>query len=411
MFRWWPFAARSAAPDERGSVKGKSSARTFGYGTLAAMPDESENVGGVEMLPVTTSADGGLVSDTGNLIPRSVSSENNPLKRSLTTWDLTSLGVGGIVGAGIYVLTGQAAAQYAGPAVVISFVISGIACSFSALCYSELSAMMPVAGSAYSFASAALGPFLGWVIGCVRRHPASLSYRRDIAPSTLLRSSSDSPRSSPSCTSVSQVGSCSRVHDGRGNRGGWVERLREQLTQRYGGPVAVSYLHRCELRAFRWQHARYPRTPRSIPQCASASVVMRYSHRCLPCCPSCARTSLAAPFAYDTVTDTWTITGGYINLPAVLIVIAMSLVNVIGIRESAMANNVIVGIKVTVLLIFIGVGSAYVNTSNWEPFVPEQQQLGIFGVGGVFRGAAVVFFRCAACKFGHAVRGCPLQFR
>lgn len=91
--------------------------------------------------------------------------DKSGFKRTLTAWDLTLLGVGGIVGAGIFVLTGQAAAQYAGPAVVLSFILSGIACVFAALCYAELAAMIPVAGSAYTYAYATLGQFWAWVIG------------------------------------------------------------------------------------------------------------------------------------------------------------------------------------------------------------------------------------------------------
>jgi APA family basic amino acid/polyamine antiporter len=88
------------------------------------------------------------------------------LKRELGLFDLTALGVGGIVGAGVYVLSGQAAALYAGPAVVLSFVFSGVACGFSALCYAELASVVTSsAGSAYAFATAALGPELGWLIG------------------------------------------------------------------------------------------------------------------------------------------------------------------------------------------------------------------------------------------------------
>jgi amino acid permease len=89
----------------------------------------------------------------------------NPLKRELGVWDLTSIGVGGIIGAGIYVLTGKAAALYAGPSIVLSYLLSGIACTFSALCYAELASMIPAAGSAYAFATATLGQFVGWIIG------------------------------------------------------------------------------------------------------------------------------------------------------------------------------------------------------------------------------------------------------
>ena len=90
---------------------------------------------------------------------------NHQMKRELSLLDLTSIGIGGIVGAGIYVLSGQAAALYAGPAVVLSFCFSGIACGFSALCYAELASMIPSSGSAYSFTSAALGQLAGWMIG------------------------------------------------------------------------------------------------------------------------------------------------------------------------------------------------------------------------------------------------------
>ena len=89
----------------------------------------------------------------------------NKLQRSLTAKNVVFMGVGGIIGAGIFVLTGNAAATSAGPAIVISFIISGIACAFAALCYAELAAMIPVSGSAYTFAYATLGEFLAWIIG------------------------------------------------------------------------------------------------------------------------------------------------------------------------------------------------------------------------------------------------------
>jgi hypothetical protein len=93
-------------------------------------------------------------------------SVTNPLRRQLGTLDMTLIGVAAIIGAGVFVLSGQAAARYAGPAVVLSFIISGVVCGFSALCYSELGAMVTgSSGSAYAFATATIGPFGGWVIG------------------------------------------------------------------------------------------------------------------------------------------------------------------------------------------------------------------------------------------------------
>lgn len=87
------------------------------------------------------------------------------LKRSLGAWNLTSLGIGGIIGAGIFVMTGQAAANYAGPAIILSFVLAGICCAFAALCYAELASMIPVSGSAYSYAYASLGEIFAWIMG------------------------------------------------------------------------------------------------------------------------------------------------------------------------------------------------------------------------------------------------------
>src|SRR5207237_1043051 len=87
------------------------------------------------------------------------------LKRALGPLNLTTLGIGAIIGAGIFVLTGNAAAQYAGPAIVFSFIIAGIGCAFAGLCYAEMVAMIPVAGSAYTYAYATLGELIAWIIG------------------------------------------------------------------------------------------------------------------------------------------------------------------------------------------------------------------------------------------------------
>src|SRR6266478_4317871 len=89
----------------------------------------------------------------------------NRLRRVLGPVGLTSLGVGAIIGAGIFVLTGEAAAKYAGPAIVLSFVISGIGCAFAGLCYAEMAAMIPIAGSAYTYSYATMGELLAWIIG------------------------------------------------------------------------------------------------------------------------------------------------------------------------------------------------------------------------------------------------------
>src|SRR5712671_5122905 len=87
------------------------------------------------------------------------------LRRALGPFELMALGIGAIIGAGIFVLTGHAAAQHAGPAIVLSFILSGVACAFAGLCYAEMASMIPIAGSAYTYAYATLGEFFAWVIG------------------------------------------------------------------------------------------------------------------------------------------------------------------------------------------------------------------------------------------------------
>src|SRR5664279_5020748 len=91
--------------------------------------------------------------------------EKNSLKRTLSRFNLTTLGIGGIIGAGIFVLTGQAAANYAGPAVVISFVVAAIACAFAGLCYAEFASLIPISGSAYTYAYSTIGELIAWIIG------------------------------------------------------------------------------------------------------------------------------------------------------------------------------------------------------------------------------------------------------
>src|SRR5213592_3717977 len=92
-------------------------------------------------------------------------SEATTLRRALGALNLTTLGIGAIIGAGIFVLTGTAAAKYAGPAIVLSFIVSGLGCLFAGLCYAEFASMIPVAGSAYTYGYATLGEFVAWIIG------------------------------------------------------------------------------------------------------------------------------------------------------------------------------------------------------------------------------------------------------
>jgi APA family basic amino acid/polyamine antiporter len=210
------------------------------------------------------------------------------LRRSLGPWHLIALGIGSIIGTGIFVLTGTAASQNAGPALVLSMLISAAGCAFAGLCYAEFAAMVPVAGSAYTYAYATVGEIFAWIIGW----DLILEYALSTATVAV------------------------------GWSGYFVSLARDLgLTV----PPALS-------------------TP---------------------------------PF----------------NLPAIAIVIVVAALLVVGIKESADANTVLVAIKSLVLVVFVVAGAAYVNRANLTPFVPENTgAFGSFGWSGVLRGAGVMFF-------------------
>ena len=219
------------------------------------------------------------------------------LKRTLGAWGLTALGIGAIIGAGLFSITGMAAANHAGPAITISFIIAGLGCLFAGLCYAEFASMIPVAGSAYTYSYATMGEFIAWIIGW----DLVLEYA---------------------------VGAAT---------------------------VGISW-------------SRY------------LVIFLEGLNIHLP--PSL----VAGPWD-----------GGIINLPAVFIIVLMSLLLMKGTKESAFVNNIIVAIKVTVVLIFIFLGWRYINTENYTPYlIPANQpgHEGFFdhGWGGIIRAAAIVFF-------------------
>jgi basic amino acid/polyamine antiporter, APA family len=240
-----------------------------------------------------------------------VESGEHSLKRALSAMNLITLGIGAIIGAGIFVLTGAAAAQYAGPSIVLSFVVGGIACAFAGLCYAEMASTVPIAGSAYTYAYATMGEFIAWIIGW------DLILEYSLGATTVAI--------------------------------GW-------------SGYVVSFLSDLGIK---------------IPASLSS-----------------------APFAYDAAKHAWSQTGAIINLPAMFIIAAVTALLVVGIRESANVNSLIVIIKVAIVLIFIIVGISYVSTSNWVTpanpagaFIPPNQgDFGQFGVSGILRAASVVFF-------------------
>ena len=227
------------------------------------------------------------------------------LKRSLTALDLVLLGIGAIIGTGIFVLTGRAAAVNAGPAVSLSFVVAGVASAFAGLCYAEMASMIPIAGSAYTYAYATMGELVAWIIG-------------------------------------------------------W-DLILEYLV----GAATVSVGWSGYVCAF-------------IEHVTGTKLPAQWTN---------------APIVWKEATHSFEMTGAFINVPAILIVLAVTMLLIRGIKESARFNNVIVLIKVTVVLLFIIFAVGYVNSANWKPFIPENQGgFGKFGVSGILQGATMVFF-------------------
>ncbi|OIQ60512.1 amino acid permease [Neomoorella thermoacetica] len=211
--------------------------------------------------------------------------DNQKLKRSIGTPELVALGVGAIIGSGIFVLTGVAAANYAGPALVFSFILSGLAAGLAALVYAEMAAMIPVTGSAYTYAYASLGEIIAWLVGW------------NLVLEYLVASGAVAV--------------------------GWSGYITDML--------------------------------------ASVGVF-------LP------RALVNSPLS-----------GGLVNLPAILITVVMTGVAIVGTTTSARTNKIIVGVKILVILVFLALGAPRVNTAYWHPFLP-------FGVTGVVHGAAIIFF-------------------
>jgi APA family basic amino acid/polyamine antiporter len=257
------------------------------------------------------------------------------LKRSLGALNLTLLGIGAIIGAGIFVLTGTAAAQYAGPAVVFSFVIAGFACLFAGLCYAEFASMIPIAGSAYTYGYATMGELVAWIIGW------DLILEYLFAASTVAVGWS-----------------------------GYFVALLDQLglhlpPQFASAPLDVLGTHTL----VRAGMCVDPATNRIVTEAGQAIS------------------------AANCDVSRYVVEGGILNLPAMLLVLCLTGLLVVGMRESARLNNLIVAVKVTIVLLVIGFGFKYVHAENWVPFMPANTgKFGEFGISGVIRAAAVVFF-------------------
>jgi APA family basic amino acid/polyamine antiporter len=228
------------------------------------------------------------------------------LKRTLGPINLVLLGIGCIIGAGIYVITGTAAANFAGPAVMLSFIIAGMACAFAGLCYAELASTMPVAGSAYTYSYTTLGEIFAWTMGWL------LVLEYGVAAATVAA--------------------------------GWSGNVVSLLAD--FGVV--------------------------LPTTLTTSYV------------NAVPAAVGSGFTF--------VTGAGFNIVAAIGILAVTALLVLGVSESAKVNNVIVFIKVGILLLFIGMGVAYVNVENWQPLIPPNEGGFHYGIPGVFRAASVIFF-------------------
>src|SRR3954452_19764622 len=269
------------------------------------------------------------------------------LKRTLGVFQLTALGVGAIIGAGIFVMVGLGA-QYAGPGLTLSFVLSGLGCAFAGLCYAEFAAMIPLAGSAYTYAYATLGELLAWIIGW------DLTLEYAMGASTVSS--------------------------------GWSNHFIELLNIfNIKMPLWLAYDHWTALKTAENIVARQMAVaadPNLVPGTQSfldrvTGIVAAQS----PDLVQRARELLNAPTIFG-------VEFGF-NLPAFIIALVITAILVVGIKESARFNATIVVIKVAVVLFVIAIGIRYINTGNWghdwSSFAPN-------GFSGIGAGAAYIFF-------------------
>jgi APA family basic amino acid/polyamine antiporter len=252
------------------------------------------------------------------------------LRRALGALNLTSLGIGAIIGAGIFVLTGSAAAQYAGPAVVLSFVLAGLGCLFAGLCYAEFAAMIPIAGSAYTYGYATLGEFIAWIIGW------------DLILEYLF-------------------GASTVAVGWSGYFGALMRQIGLGLPPAWSrAPFSVEGTH------------NLVRSQLCVDPATNTVVELHGGATC------------AAPSVLQ---------HGMINLPAIFLIAVLTTLLVIGIKESARFNNLIVFLKLIIVFLVIGFGFMFVNKANWSPFIPPNAgEFGHYGWSGIVRAAGVVFF-------------------
>jgi basic amino acid/polyamine antiporter, APA family len=227
--------------------------------------------------------------------------DDKALKRTLGPAGLVALGIGAIIGAGLFTDTADAAANYAGPAVTISFIIAGIACALAGLCYAEFASMIPIAGSAYTYSYATMGEFMAWIIGW------DLVLEYGVASAKIAIA--------------------------------WSEYFNKLLDNLFH--VTIPY---------QWCHSPFQSTPEGLH--------------------------------------------GIMNIPALVIIVLLSLLLTRGVKGSTLVNSLIVIVKVAIVLLFIGFGWSFIQPVNHQPYIPQNVtgEFGAFGWTGILKGASVVFF-------------------
>src|SRR5262252_3787067 len=281
------------------------------------------------------------------LLAEAKESGEHSLKRTLGPFQLTALGVGAVIGAGIFVLSGLGA-HYAGPGLMLSFVLSGLGCAFAALCYAEFAAMIPLAGSAYTYAYATLGELFAWIIGW------DLTLEYAMGASTVSS--------------------------------GWSNHFIELLDIFHlKMPLWLAYDHWTAI------HTAEKMVARQMAQAADPSlapgtqaflgkvtaIVSAHSPELM----QRAHDLVNAPKIFG-------VEIGF-NLPAFVIALVITAVLAVGIRESARFNATIVVIKVSVVLFVLALGSRFVSTTNWGS---DWHSFAPYGFSGIGAGAAYIFF-------------------
>jgi basic amino acid/polyamine antiporter, APA family len=274
------------------------------------------------------------------LIAEAASGEKS-LKKTLGMWSLIALGIGAIIGAGLFVRTAAAAADHAGSGVTMSFLVAAVGCAFAGLCYAEFAAMIPIAGSAYTYAYATMGELVAWIIGWA----LIMEYALGAATVSIA----------------------------------WSEYLNNLL----GGAIPYEWCHSPFEHMYRVAGDAIMKFPADVANFARDGVLILSGdqYKLLP----------------EDLKQYVTVFSGVMNLPALVILLLLTLLLIKGTRESAIVNGVIVFVKVAIVLMFIFIGWKFVNPANHTPYLIPEGFVGHegffkWGYAGVLGGAAVVFF-------------------